>query len=260
MFKGRYYKHQKDGKTLCIIEGTADSGDFVQVITNDRVYQFYDKSGCYFDSRGVVLNLPGIKGRIKYFSPTPLRTDIMGPFRHVPMQCRHSVISMQHRLGGYFEVEGTIYNFTGGKGYIEGDSGRSFPKEYLWLHCNDFAEDCSIMASVADIPFCGFRFWGCICAILYQGKEYRLATYSGVRIIAAQKDRLVLKQGKYKLVADIKSGAAHPLKAPLRGRMTETIHESNASPARFRFFEDGNLLFDLYSRNTSFECNLPSKG
>ena len=36
---------------------------------------------------------------------------------------------------------------------------------------------------IIDIPFCGGSFQGCICAIVYGGREYRLATYRGVRIL-----------------------------------------------------------------------------
>ena len=40
---------------------------------------------------------------------------------------------------GPFKGEQTI-DFTNGVGYIEGDSGTSFPESYVWVHCNDFSE------------------------------------------------------------------------------------------------------------------------
>ena len=129
--------------------------------------------------------LPGVQGAVRYGPLSPLRTDIMGPFRFLPMQCSHSVYSMAHTLAGGFTVDGRFIDLTGGTGYIEGDRGSAFPRDYLWVQCNDFAQPCSVMASVAHIPFCGRSFTGCICAVVYRGREYRLATYRGVRIVEA---------------------------------------------------------------------------
>ena len=77
----------------------------------------------------------------------------MGPFKYFPMECRHGIISMRHTLEGRLKLNGKEIDFTNGLGYIEKDSGRSFPSSYVWVQANDFDEPCSIMASVADIPF-----------------------------------------------------------------------------------------------------------
>lgn len=255
-FAGRYYKHQKNGKTICFIIGQADNGEFIQVITNDKILQYDSLDSCHADTGGLSIDLPDIQGAAVYGPLTPIRSDIMGPFRFLPMQCRHEVISLRHSLTGGFYVGGQWIDLNGGIGYMEGDRGRSFPREYLWLHCNDFSENCSIMASVADIPLCGIHFTGCICVVFYRGKEYRLATYCGVRIVAANKKQLTLSQGPLRLEAEMDASRSHPLRAPKSGRMTETIHESNCTCAHFRFWSGGELLFDLKSENCSFECNL----
>lgn len=258
-FSGRYYKHQKAGNTICFIVGEASEGSFLQVITNDKILQFDKTDTCHVNVNGFAIDLPEIHGSVTYGPFSAIRSDIMGPFRFLPMQCRHEVISLWHRLAGGFWVEGQWIDLNGGTGYIEGDRGRSFPKEYLWLHCNDFTERCSIMVSVADIPLCGIHFRGCICAVWYKEKEYRLATYRNVRIVAASPEHLILVQGKFRLDIEIDSRDFHPLKAPKSGQMTETIHESNCSRARFRFWAGVTPLFDLTSENCSFECNLHSK-
>ena len=57
-------------------------------------------------------------------------------------------------------------------GYIEKDWGTSFPNKYFWLQCNDFATgNASIMISVAEIPFLGTKFTGCICSVYLNGKN-----------------------------------------------------------------------------------------
>ncbi len=256
MFKGTYYKHQINGKTVCFIAGKSTSGPFVQVITNETVYQFNTTRGFHGSRHGIIVDLPGIKGRVAYHNAVPLQSDIMGPFRYLPMQCRHAVYSMRHTLRGSLRINGEAIDFTGGTGYIEGDSGRSFPQQYLWLHCNDFITDTSIMLSVAQIPFTGFQFWGCICAIVHGAKQYRLATYHGVKILTANQQQVLLQQGRYKLSIAITAGSAHPLYAPQNGQMVDIIRESNNASARFRFWENDVLLFDLENQNVSFECNL----
>lgn len=67
------------------------------------------------------------------------------------------------------------------------------PSSYLWIQANDFQMPCSIMAAVADIPFFGLHFRGCICIIQCMGREYRLATYLGVRVLLCTRNRLVLQ-------------------------------------------------------------------
>lgn len=262
-FDGYYFKHQKDGKTISFIPGVSGDGAFVQVISPKKSYFYHFPSiqmgesiqvgGCSFAKSGIHIDLPNVTGEVKYTDITPLKSDIMGPFRFFPMQCRHGVISMGHLLSGALTIDGDTVDFGGGTGYIEKDSGTSFPKSYLWLQCNDFADGCSIMVSVADIPWMGRSFEGCICAIWYQGKEYRLATYRGVKV-ALGEDHITLSQGKYRLeIAYASKQQGHPLASPVMGKMSGMIHENNTAWANFRFYEKGNLVFDKSSGQVSFE-------
>ncbi len=263
-FEGWYFKHQKGEKTIAFIPGRAKNGAFIQVVTNEVSRHFdvpslhvTDKicaGRCTFGTDGVTIDLPGIRGEIQYETLTPLHSDIMGPFRFLPMECRHSVISMRHKLTGSLMIEGYETTFDGGLGYIEKDSGRSFPSKYLWLQCNDFPTECSVMVSIAQIPFVVLHFTGCICAIVYEGREYRLATYGGVKIQNAGPKHILLSQGQLMLEIDIfQTETGHPLKSPLRGNMTGIVKECNRTVARFRLWESGRLVFDLTSRNAGFE-------
>lgn len=263
-FEGWYFKHQCAGETVALIPGRAACGSFVQVVANDRSWNFAVPSlfvgsdiqagSCLFSRAGVTVDLPGIHGQIQYGPLTPLRSDIMGPFRHLPMECRHGVISMQHTLTGTLDLEGRTVDFTGGLGYIEKDCGASFPSRYLWLQANDFSEPCSIMLAVARIPLGGAALNGCICAIAYGGQEYRLATYRGVRVLAATPQHIRLAQGSLLLEVDLThADDGVPLRAPEQGRMTAAIRESSTVNAHFRFFRRGQLVFDLTSLAASFE-------
>lgn len=269
-FEGWYYKHQLGSNTIAFIPGSSESGAFVQMlspkcaryftvpnlsVTEDRICA----GKCFFSPLGCKIDLPGVSGELAYEGLTPLKSDIMGPFRFLPMECRHGVISMAHSLRGSLTVDGTVYCFDGGKGYTEKDSGFSFPRSYQWLQCNDFSEPCSIMISIARIPFCTLHFTGCICAIIYRGREYRLATYKGVRIISKTETQICLSQGDLQLKVDISpSNVGHSLKAPVYGHMTGAIRENANAEIHVSLWERGQRLLNLRSPYATYEYVAPA--
>ena len=115
------------------------------------------------------------------------------------------------------------------------------------------------MASVARIPFYGLRFWGCICVVWLNGREYRLATYKGVKILRCERGTLELKQGEYRLIITINEQAGHKLPAPHSGEMSRFIRETLACTARFRFMEGRVCLFDGESDYASYEYMMNNK-
>lgn len=268
-FEGWYLKHQNQTETFACIPGFADDRAFIQVITDTESFYFaYPLSECSrgqeikiggssFSPQGIVLDIRQgghiLSGRIAYTALTPLASDIMGVFRFLPMQCRHGVLSLHHRLTGTVRVNGKLIDFNGGTGYAEKDSGRSFPKRYLWMQSNDFPETCSVMAAVADIPFMGLHFRGVICAVWYRGREYRLATYNGAKVIRSTGGELVIQRGRYTFWAAVLGAKSHPLAAPEMGKMSRMIRETPSCRARFRFLEGDKVLFDMESGKTSFE-------
>ena len=270
-FEGWYFKHQKGEQLVAFIPGVAESGAFLQLLSPEGARQFevaqlavvgdrIRADRCWFSRRGCHIELPGVRGDLAYGPFAPLSSDIMGPFRFFPMECRHGVLSMAHSLRGSVTVEGRLYDFDGGLGYLEKDSGTSFPRSYLWMQCSDFPEPCSMMLSVAHIPFCGGSFRGCICAILYRGKEYRLATYRGVKILAFAPDHICLAQGGLLLELDLApSQGGHPLRAPQRGKMSHTIRESCNARLRARLTKRGETIFALQSDHAVYDY-IPSLG
>ena len=213
-----------------------------------------------FNSRGLWLNLEeaglSLRGTVAFGPFTPLKSDIMGPFRFLPgMECAHGVISMGHSLEGALTLNGERLDFTGGTGYVETDRGRSFPSAYLWAQCGWQEGDgrTSLMLSVASIPLAALRFTGCICAIFHRGKEYRLATYRGARAERWSEAGAVIRQENFCLVVERLSGQGQPLRAPVRGDMSRTIRECLSGAVRCRFWQGERLLFDRIDPWGSFE-------
>lgn len=279
-FEGWYLKHQtKDGPSLALIPALHidSSGQLtasLQVISNHGSWWLdYPETAFHasetpfrlqlgentFSHRGVSLNITrpdlSLRGNLRYGAFTSLKSHIMGPFRFFPhMECAHGVVSMGHSLTGQVNLNGELLDFSGGQGYIETDRGRSFPKAYLWTQCAwQDPQPTSLMLSIATIPLGPLGFTGCICAILHGGKEYRLATYRGVRVEKWSETGAVIRQGKHRLEVELLSGTGHPLKAPVQGAMGRTIHEILCSTIRYRFWAGETLLFDHTDPRASFE-------
>lgn len=269
-FDGMYYKHQKGEQTISIIAGVSSGNHaFIQVITNNDSHYFkYPMSVCKFgdtieiadntfSKNGVKININEndimIFGEMKYIELTPLRYDIMGPFKYLPMECRHKILSLHHRIDGGLSFNGRFIDFTGGIGYIEGDSGKSFPKNYTWIQCNNFSDKACVSVAVADIPFSGLHFQGCIGIVYFNGVEYRMATYLGVKIICCDENRIILQQGKLYLDIEIGAGTGYKLIAPNKGGMDREIREFVVCGAKFRFMKGEVILFERHADSASFE-------
>lgn len=278
-FEGWYLKHQNGEQTIALIPAVHadESGEWsasIQMITEEGSWQFrYPIEECqisrrefkvkigqsFFTEKGMYVDLKNeeiqVAGCVRYGHFHRLKSDIMGYFRFLPfLQCSHDVISMAHHLTGTLTVNEKQLCMTGGKGYIEADRGTSFPEHYLWTQCGfeDNGKN-SIMLSIADIPMLGRQFLGCICAVFYHGKEYRLATYNGVKIAKYGEGRAEIRQGNLLLKVARMDNNAFALRAPASGQMSRTIKESPACKVRYQFWCKGQLLFDIVSEEASFE-------
>lgn len=272
-FYGWYLKCQTETQTLAVIPAVhmedRERTCSIQIITDDDAWTVTFPAEIFQRKRRNMLigrNRFGEEGiRLEIYTPeltvcgkltfgplTPLKYDIMGPFAMVPlMECRHSVLSMRHTVSGTVSVNGREYSFQDAWGYWEGDRGRSFPREYLWTQCC-FSEG-ALMLSAADIPIGGIHFTGIIGVVFWRGKEYRMATYLGARVVRLQDKTVRVVQGKLVLEARLLSAAEHPLKAPVKGNMVRTIHESAACRVFYRFGKEDRTLFAFETDRASFE-------
>jgi tocopherol cyclase len=130
-----------------------------------------------------------VRGRLEFSSLTPWRTrpwspGVMGWYAFIPfMECNHGVISLDHDVRGSISLDGRRVSFDGGRGYIEKDWGRSFPRDYVWIQSNHFQQaGASLMASVARIPWLGGAFRGFIIGLRANGRLFRFATYTGASV------------------------------------------------------------------------------
>lgn len=272
-FYGWYFKCQSDTQTLAVIPAVHSAGRkrtcSVQIITDNDAWAVTFQADIFrrtgknifigenqFGEEGIHLAIDTpkltIRGKLDFGSLCPLKYDIMGPFAFVPfMECRHSVLSMRHSVRGNVYINGQKYSFQNAWGYWEGDRGRSFPKEYIWTQC--CFSDGALMLSVADIPIAGIHFTGIIGVILWQGKEYRIATYLGARAVQIQDEMVRVIQGSLELEVRLLVASGRLLKAPAKGDMVRTIRESAACRVFYRFCKGGGTLFAFETDRASLE-------
>lgn len=246
------------GGSLQILAGTeswnlpfSGAQTFVSARTPEAIL-----GGNRFTLRGIRLAVetPALtaQGTLRFGPLTPLSYPIMGPFAALPgMECSHTVASLYHRVDGCVTVNGREFRFDGGRGYLEGDRGTSFPREYLWTQ--GFFPGGSLVVSAARVPLGPIAFTGVIAAIRWRQKEYRLATYRGARAVTIQKGGLVIRQGRWELQARRLAPGGAALRAPVTGQMCRTIREQAAGPVHYRLRCGRHTVLDVTVPDASFE-------
>jgi hypothetical protein len=289
-FEGWYFKvvSHDEKKAFAFIPGIAydESGNghaFIQILDGKKKtaqYIQFDTSAFipyekkfniaiqdnYFSENELRLNLPGIKAHLRFSGNVPwpksvFSPGIMGPYTFVPfMECYHGIISMDHSIEGFVTLNDEIIDFTGGRGYIEKDWGKSFPSAYIWMQSNHFkTEGISIKTSVAKIPFMGSSFVGFISGVWLGDRLIRFTTYnqSVLRksLINSEKVELLIENKNYRLEISIARDQGTSLASPIQGLMDGRIEESMNGQIRVMLLDkkkDQVLLNDI-GRNACLE-------
>lgn len=211
-----------------------------------------DLAGNRFSESGLRVDLTGgeieVRGEVRHagFSPWPVTgasPGIMGWYAWVPfMECYHGVVSLDHALEGHLAVDGRALDLTGGRGYIEKDWGRSFPRAWVWMQSNHFdTPGTSLTASIAIIPWLGSAFNGFIIGLWHGGRLYRFATYTGARVetlsISSGAVVWVVSNRRYRLEILARREEGGLLRAPTTVEMDRRIAETLNSEIEVRLLE-----------------------
>ncbi len=197
--------------------------------------------------------------RVKYPSSL-LSSGIMGWYSFVPfMECKHAVVSVSHRIDGNITVNDDDIDFSGGKGYIEKDWGKSFPESWIWLQSNNFANsDACIMMSIAKIPWLGSHFTGFLGFLYNEGHFYSFSTYekSEITHLSRDEDKLVVifRNKKFQLEISAHLKKSGILLAPKHGAMSRRIKESIDSELQVELSDfEGHEVFHDTARRAGLE-------
>ncbi len=293
-FEGWYYKlvSADESMAMAFIPGIAMSAAgerhaFVQVMDGTHCRATYHRFEAadfrpakhrfavevgqnFFSAAHLRLDLPGVSGEIRFRDPVPWpkmlgAPGIMGWYSFVPfMECNHGVISMHHQLEGALRIRNTLdgtermVDFSGGKGYLEKDWGRSFPRAYVWLQTNHFAttHQASLMASVAHIPWLHSHFVGFISGLWLEGRLFKFATYTGAKKhleIGTDTVTLIFKNPRTELRILARHAPGTALVLPISGEMTGKINESLQAVVEVELLENGRRIFGDVGRHAGLE-------
>lgn len=212
----------------------------------------------HFSYAGLEININdkiNITGSLMYKDITPYRYSwtergVMGWYGYIPfMETYHGLLSLDHKVNGVIEIDGDIYKFDDGKGYIEKDWGESFPSSWIWMQSNSFNDKkASLMLSIAVIPWLKTSFIGHLAIIRIGDRIFNLSTYRGGNITALEKskDRVLIRIELKKLTLEVKAfqGEKVHLKSPQKGVMTGRTIESLDSKIEVSMWDKaGNSLF-----------------
>jgi tocopherol cyclase len=231
--------------------------------------------GNRFSEEGLELDLDGEAGRVTgslSFGPiapwpvTLFAPGIMGPYRFAPfMECYHGVVSMDHSVDGTLVIDGEEQAVDGGRGYIEKDWGRSFPRAWIWTQCNTFERPgVSLTASVARIPWLGSSFVGFIAGLYVDGELFRFTTYSGARLVyisyTESKGEFALEDRRHRIELRVCGAVPGALRTPILGEMKGTVYESLHGEVDVRMTDrrTGAVVFEGVGRSAGLEMMDPT--
>lgn len=167
-FEGFYFKLiTEDQLMLILIAGISISKSseyaFIQVISNkhkkNKIFKFpievvsnrkgndgFLIANNQFNSKNIQVNLEDLmiditlKRKVEW-KRSLVNPNIMGFLSFIPMvQCKHDILIIDSEIEGVLKTKNNVFRFKKGKGYIEKNWGRSFPKNYLWIHANQFSD------------------------------------------------------------------------------------------------------------------------
>jgi hypothetical protein len=290
-FEGWYLKHVSADLTHSIsfipgISLSKDSHSFIQILnglTGESFYIRYDLKDfssepakfavrigpSFFSDKFSEIDVQsnGIKavGRVEYIDPLPypgtlLNPGIMGWYSFIPfMECKHGVVSLNHKLAGALKVNSQTIDFDKGRGYIEKDWGTSFPESWIWIQCNEFERnDNSFMFSVAKIPWLGKYFIGFLGFLKNGNHFYKFATYNRSRITYLEKTDQRLEIGilnkDFTIHLAVSINQFSDLKAPRLGIMDRYMKESVDSDLDIMMKDrKGKMILNLNGRRAGLE-------
>lgn len=283
-FEGWYFKQVTDDSSISIsfIPGVSynkkNPHSFIQVIilnNEDEIFSYYfkysiddffveDDPFCVkikdniFRKDYIKININNEKctlngelffSKLKSLNKSISNPNIMGILSYLPkMECNHHIVSVDHKVKGTIEFNDSLISFIEGKGYIEKDWGISFPKEYLWLQCNefDYSKDIALTFSYATIPYLNMKFKGFFLTLMINDKEYRFASYNNSKLskieIHDKSFNIIVKKGNLSVEIRVTQDKYKELASPIKGEMINKIKEGLKGEVEIIFIDKKNNI------------------
>ena len=291
-FEGWYFKHvSKDlSHVYSFIPGISlsenDPHSFIQVIngiSGKTCYITYpvndfrwernklqiEIGNSLFTDRFIDLDIDNeeikVSGRLEYsniieYPKTLLSPGIMGWYSYIPfMECKHGIVSVNHKVSGILNIDNNIIDMNAGKGYIEKDWGSSFPEAWIWIQSNNFDNsDTAFTFSVAKIPWLGKYFPGFISFLYYDKRFFLFSSYNNSVLEEISYDgktlSFTLRNNDSILKVTAVKNKSGELLAPVSGKMSRRIKESIDSFITVSLYDShNNLIYNDSAQRAGLE-------
>lgn len=202
-------------------------------------------------------------------SPWPigrLAPGAMGPLAFLPrLECFHAILSFNHQIQGGFAINGSMYDFEGGKGYIGKEWGSSHPSSWIWIQSNHFkAEGTALNVSIAHIPYLLWKFPGFAVGFLHENKLYRFTTYNRSKIsdleVGDHQVFMRISNRKHLLEVTAEQGSGAILRSPDKNGMLGEVFESLVSTVIVKLFERRESKLGLVFEGKGYPAGMEVKG
>ena len=197
---------------------------------------------------------------IKPWPVSILEPGCMGWYAYVPtMECFHGILSMDHTLKGNLKINDHSYIFDNGRGYIEKDWGKNFPKNWVWAQSNHFeVPGISLSVSLATIPWRKSEFSGFIVGLQIDDVLYRFTPYRGSKVSLVKYDGEIFtchfQQNNIELQIELNKGLKTGiLFAPDKLKMEEKVAEYLDAKIKFKMRKRGKTIAEGISSNSALE-------
>ena len=257
-FEGWYYKfenehHHAFALIVGVSIGTMEKTAFIQFVdgqTHKTLYfkfdfeQFLSERKAFslqlgknsFTKNHVYLDLPSLKGELFFsdhvsWQKSILAPNIMGPLSYFPfLECNHSIVSLSNTVKGEINLEGRTHAFQTGKGYIEKDWGRSFPKAHIWLQSSHFSSgSATVSVAIARMKILGKEVLGYAASFMLKEEHYLFSSYNFSKLVVRQNGKqlvLLFKNKRFELSIETEISKVVALKTPTPLGMNGLVQES----------------------------------
>lgn len=296
-FEGWYFKliNHAENQRWAFIPGvflnkdTQASHAFVQVLngmTGEATYHHYDLAQFRaqrnafdvqigrnnFQLEQITLDIDDEHGQITgdlYFDVQQgwpvnlLNSGVMGSLGWLPfLECYHGILSFDHAITGCLAINGEQIDFSGGRGYIEKDWGRSFPTAYIWQQTNHFdTPDTCLTGAVAVVPNLGLQMPGVAVGFWHNDKLYPFTTYNRTVLdrihVTDTHVEWIMHTQHHELCVHSERAKGGLLLGPEREDMHKRVDETLQATATVELYElfgpRRSLIFKGQGRNAGLE-------
>lgn len=269
-------KTQEEGNSEYYLSIASNQKAFSKEIKLSGERVKWEKDGmhydsCSFDQNGIALDLEDeayhIKGSLSFTenrgtNRSKWQTGVMGPFKYWPfLNSYHDVTSLAHQLSGSITINNETIDFTGGKGYMEKEWGKQYPKIWVWAQCNHFKEhDIALMVGVARMPFLWEYYTSFSVPVYYKGSLEVFSNYNGGQIAKLYRYKgyihLIITQKSKVLDLKIYGEDEAELVSSYNSHMIRDVYQCQMAKMEIKIMQSNHIILE----DVGYCCNIEIGG